>query len=133
MPSVLANIMERHLPELIDGCRSTGRRLILTTDHGLSHTKHGLQHGFGLQQGLGQHLGLQHGLGQHLVLQQGFGQHLGLQQGLGQHFGLQQGLQQDCGAQHVSQHGGLRCEIFLWYVWTVGQHGRLMVGLQHCG
>jgi len=41
--------------------------------------------------------------------------------------------QQLCGARQVLQQGGLMVETLRWYVWTVGQHGRLIVGAQHLG
>ena len=47
MAGILRNILETGLPPLLDACRHEGRRLILTTDHGLSLTSKGLLHGKG--------------------------------------------------------------------------------------
>ena len=47
MNRILKNILESDLPQLIDACRQLNRRLILTTDHGLSLTAKGLLHGKG--------------------------------------------------------------------------------------
>jgi hypothetical protein len=47
MAARLQNILEKDLPAVIRLCREQKRRLILTTDHGLSSTPEGLRHGTG--------------------------------------------------------------------------------------
>ena len=47
MPGMLKNVLERHLAPLLDHCAQRGRRLILTTDHGLSLSRKDLAHGDG--------------------------------------------------------------------------------------
>ncbi len=47
MAPTLANLLTKNLPSLIDLYRKHGRKLIITTDHGLSFNAKGLQHGSG--------------------------------------------------------------------------------------
>jgi len=47
MPAVVKEFLNRELPWLIKACRDLTRRLVLTTDHGLSFTDKGLAHGRG--------------------------------------------------------------------------------------
>ncbi|RJQ52693.1 MAG: hypothetical protein C4530_18700 [Desulfobacteraceae bacterium] len=47
MPGMLANLLNRELPRLRKICREQRRRLILTTDHGLTLGSTGLTHGRG--------------------------------------------------------------------------------------
>ncbi len=47
MPGVVTEFLKRELPWLQQVCRAQSRRLILTTDHGLSVTARGLSHGRG--------------------------------------------------------------------------------------
>ena len=87
---------------------------------GVAHFTGGLAHFAGC--------GVQHGflVPQRFEQLQGFEQPQGFAQP--QRFG-----QQLCGARQVLQQGGLMVETLRWYVWTVGQHGRLTVGAQHLG
>ena len=47
MPSVVTEFLKRELPWLQKICREKKRRLVITTDHGLSFTAKGLTHGRG--------------------------------------------------------------------------------------
>jgi hypothetical protein len=47
LPAMLRDMLARHLPDLIDMCRTARRRLVLTTDHGLSLVRRRLSHGKG--------------------------------------------------------------------------------------
>ena len=47
MPLAVCRFLENELPRLKKICTAQKRRLILTTDHGLSLTKTGLSHGGG--------------------------------------------------------------------------------------
>jgi len=47
MPEAVCTFLEKELPELQNICNRQKRRLIITTDHGLSLTKKGLSHGKG--------------------------------------------------------------------------------------
>lgn len=47
MPAVVGTLLQRELPRLIKICTEQKRRLIVTTDHGLSLTRKGLSHGTG--------------------------------------------------------------------------------------
>jgi len=47
MPEALCRVLENELPQLMDVCRTQNRRLVVTTDHGLSLTRTGLSHGKG--------------------------------------------------------------------------------------
>jgi hypothetical protein len=46
-PGMLRMLAARHLPDLLDVCKQKKRRLVLTTDHGLSFTRKKLTHGKG--------------------------------------------------------------------------------------
>jgi hypothetical protein len=46
-PDLLQSVLGNSLPGLIDLCAQEGRRLVLTTDHGLSYTKRRISHGKG--------------------------------------------------------------------------------------
>ncbi len=47
MAEKLGLLLQRNLPLLLDRCRKTGHKLILTTDHGLTFSEKGLNHGAG--------------------------------------------------------------------------------------
>ncbi|GAB4267524.1 MAG: hypothetical protein Kow0092_20900 [Deferrisomatales bacterium] len=47
MPDALVDLLDRELRPVLEACRSAGRRLAVTTDHGLSFTRRGLAHGAG--------------------------------------------------------------------------------------
>jgi len=47
MPQAVCSFLEKELPRLQDICVRQKRRLIITTDHGLSLTRTGLSHGKG--------------------------------------------------------------------------------------
>ncbi|MBI3270576.1 MAG: hypothetical protein HYZ53_16335 [Planctomycetes bacterium] len=47
MPEALRCLLERQLPGLVRWSRARGRRLLVTTDHGMSLTRKGLSHGRG--------------------------------------------------------------------------------------
>jgi hypothetical protein len=47
MPGAICGFLEKELPRLLDICTQQNRRLIITTDHGLSLTRTGLSHGKG--------------------------------------------------------------------------------------
>jgi hypothetical protein len=47
MPGAVCRFLENELPRLIKICTTQKRRLVLTTDHGLSFTRTGLSHGGG--------------------------------------------------------------------------------------
>jgi hypothetical protein len=47
MAPTLANILGKNLPSFISFCKENKRKLLVTTDHGLSFSQKGLQHGTG--------------------------------------------------------------------------------------